>query len=148
MKNWFRKIKTVDKEKRKAENIAPYEKREKIYSLSVVFTIVNREQSKFYIDAYSQVGASMSMVLYSYSMPPEEYRNILGVDSTKKEIVLTFCREEMVPEILKIAERRFSISRASKGIAFSCPLDAVSGIATYKFLADQNENVRKQENGK
>ncbi len=148
MKNWlFRRIKAVDKENR-TKDIEPFEKREKVYPLSVVFTIVNREQSKFYIDAYSEIGASMSMILYSYSMPPEQYRNILGSDSTKKEIILTFCREEKVKEVLRIAKERFAISPMAKGIAFSCPIDAVSGIAVYKFLADQNENVRKQENGK
>lgn len=148
MKNWFfRRVKAVDKENR-AKDMEPFEKRENVYPLSVVFTIVNREQSKFYIDAYSEIGASMSMILYSYSMPPEQYRNILGSDSTKKEIILTFCREEKVKEVLKIAEERFRISPIAKGIAFSCPIDAVGGIAVYKFLADQNENVRKQENGK
>ncbi len=141
----FKKIKTIDKEEKKG-NAAPFEKREEIHSLSVVFTIVNRGQSAFYVDAYNEVGASMSMVLYSYSMPPEQYRNILGIDSTKKEIMLTICREEQVKEILNIAKERFTISRAAKGIAFSCPIDSVSGIAAYKFLADQNKKVRKPEN--
>lgn len=148
MKHWLKKIKTFDKENKKGEPMVPFEKREKVYALSVVFTIVNREQAKFYIDAYNDIGASMSMVLYSYSMPPEKYRNIMGVDSTKKEILLTICREEQVQDILKIAKERFAISRAAKGIAFACPIDSVSGIAAYKFLADQNENVRKQNNGK
>lgn len=142
----FKKIKTIDKEEKKNGNAAPFEKREEIHSLSVVFTIVNRGQSAFYVDAYNEVGASMSMVLYSYSMPPEQYRNILGMDSTKKEIMMTICREEQVKDILNIAKERFAISRAAKGIAFSCPIDSVSGIAAYKFLADQNKNVRKTEN--
>ena len=142
----FKKIKTFNKENRKTEKLAPFEKREKIHSLSAVFTIVNRGQSDFYIEAYNGIGASISMVLYSYSMPPEQYRNILGVDSTKKEIVLTILREEDVKKALDIAKERFSISHAAKGIAFSCPIDSVSGIAVYKFLADQNESVRKQEN--
>lgn len=142
----FKKIKTFNKENRKADKLAPFEKRENIHSLSVVFTIVNRGQANFFVDAYNDIGASISMVLYSYSMPPEQYRNILGVDSTKKEIVLTILREEDVKKALDIAKERFSISHAAKGIAFSCPIDSVSGIAVYKFLADQNESVRKQEN--
>ncbi len=142
----FKKIKTVDKETNKNINAEPFEKREEIHSLSVVFTIVNRGQAAYYVDAYNEVGASMSMVLYSYSMPPEQYRNILGIDSTKKEIMLTVCREEQVKEILNIAKEKFAISRAAKGIAFSCPIDSVSGIAAYKFLADQNKKVRKSEN--
>ena len=142
----FKKIKTFNKENRKADKLAPFEKRENIHSLSAVFTIVNRGQANFFVDAYNDIGASISMVLYSYSMPPEQYRNILGADSTKKEIILTILREEDVKKALDIAKERFSISSAAKGIAFGCPIDSVSGIAVYKFLADQNESVRKQEN--
>lgn len=147
MRKWFfRKVKTYDKEGEKNEELKPFEERETVHALSMVFTIVNREQSHYFIDAYQKIGAAMSMVLYSYSMPPEEYRNILGVDSTKKEIVLTFCRSEYVSQIMKIAEDRFLISRAAKGIAFACPIDSVSGIAVYKFLADQNQDIRSQKN--
>ena len=46
----------------------------------------------------------------------------------------------------KIAEERFKISKISKGIAFAIPIDAVSGIAIYKFLADHNKEVRTNGN--
>lgn len=124
-----------------------YDKREKVQALSAIITIVNRGQIAYYIDAYQEAGAAMSMDLYGYSMPPEEYRHIMGVDTTKKEILITITRAEYIEKLLKIAEDRFAISAQTKGIAFACPIDAVSGIQVYKFLADQNKKTRENGNG-
>ena len=125
----------------------PFDQREKVHSLALVFTIINRHQADYFLEAYKECGAALTLVLYAHSMPPEEFRNILGADSTKKDILLTVCRQEEVPALVKKAKERFAISKASKGICFSCPIDSVSGIAVYKFLSDQNKNVRIFENG-
>ena len=149
MINWFSsKKKFVASDDIEQKEIKPFDKREKISSLSMVVTIVNRDQSNYYISAYQEAGASMSLVLYSYSMPPQEYRAILGADSTKKDMLLTVCREDQVKTLLGIAKKRFMISDAAKGIAFACPIDAVGGISVYKFLADQNKELRENNNGK
>lgn len=141
--------KRVAKKKQQKETRLPFEEREKVYSLSLFFTIVNRDQSSFYTKAYAEVGASMSFVFYSYSQPPIEIINVLGHDSLKKETVVTVVRTEDVEKLKKIAEERFSISHTAKGVAFACPIDGVSGIAVYKFLADQNREIREtSQNGK
>lgn len=126
----------------KAEEIPPFEKREKLYSLILFVTIVNRGQSNYFVKAYNDIGASVSLTLYSYSMPPEEILKLLG-GNTKKDIVFTLTREEYLPKLKQIASDRFAISKASKGIAFACPIDSVSGISVYKFLADQNKELRE-----
>lgn len=141
----LRKKKEIAVKKYNTENI-PFEKREKVHSLCLFFTIVNRNQSSFYTKAYQDAGASMSMIFYSRSQPPIEIANVLGPDNLKKEIVLTVTRVEYVPKLKEIAEQRFAISNAAKGIAFSCPIDSVGGISVYKFLADQNKEVRESEN--
>ena len=141
-----RKPRFEDKKiEKKAKKLPPYEKREKVSSLSVFFTIINRNQSDYFIDEYYKAGASISIVLYSRSMPPEEVIQLLGTISTKKEIIMTICRSEIVSELSSIAKNRFLISPASKGIAFACPIDAVSGIAIYKYLSDANKLERERE---
>ncbi len=124
---------------------APFEAREKIYGLSLFFTVVSRNQSHYYENAYQNAGASMSLTFYAHSMPPQEILAMLGEMETKKDIVVTICRSELVPVLKKIATERFEISRAAKGIAFACPIDAVQGIAAYRFLADQNKEIRQEE---
>ncbi len=124
---------------------APFESREKVYGLSLFFTIVSRNQSHYYEAAYQNAGASMSLTFYAHSMPPQEILAVLGEMETKKDIVVTVCRSELIPTLKEIAEKRFEISRAAKGVAFACPIDAVQGIAAYRFLADQNKEIRQEE---
>lgn len=127
-------------------SLLPYEQREELHPICLFFTIVNRNQSAFYTKAFSDAGASMSIVFYSHSQPPEEIANVLGPDNLKKEIIITITRGEYVEKLKKICEDRFAISRAAKGIAFTCPVDSVSGISVYKFLIDQNKEIRESEN--
>lgn len=124
---------------------ALFEQREQIYPLSLFFTIVERNQSRYYENAYQEAGASMSLTLYAHSMPPEEILAILGEMETKKDIVITVCRSELIPSLKEIAQKRFAVSKAAKGVAFACPIDAVQGIAAYRFLADQNKDIRTEE---
>ena len=155
--DWRTKLKRLlgkpeDKNEKRGKTIskplAPFEQREKVFPLSLVVTIVDRHQASYFLETYRDIGASLGMILYAYSMPPEEIIKLLGADATKKDIILTIARSEYVDEMLKKAEQRFKISKASKGIAFACPIDSVYGIAVYKFLADQNKDVRSKENGK
>ena len=148
LKNLCRKRSERVVERKAAKPLPPFEEREKVHPLSLVVTIVDRHRADFFLNAYREIGASLSMVLYARSMPPEEIVQLLGAESTKKDIILTVAREEYVKPMLTRAKARFRISKASKGIAFACPIDAVSGIAVYKFLSDQNKNVRINENGK
>ncbi len=148
LKKRLRKKEERVRRKVEAKPDRPYDQREKVQSLSLVVTIVNRHQAAYFLENYQEIGASLNMILYAYSMPPEEIVKLLGSDATKKDIILTIARSEYVPEMLKRAKERFAISKASKGIAFACPIDSVYGIAVYKFLSDQNKNVRVNENGK
>ncbi len=143
---WKKKKQTPEKQKEK--NSLPYEKREKVEPLSLFFTIVNRNQSRYYVDAYSEAGASMSLVEFGYSNPPEEIRSILGPDSLKKDIVITLVRSSEIEKLMKIAATRFKISSLAKGIAFACPIDSVSGIAVYRFLSDAGREERKKGEAK
>lgn len=142
---FFKRKKDSVQDKETGERL-PFEQREEVHSLCLFFTIVNRNQSAFYTKAYQDVGASMSMIFYSHSQPPIEIANVLGPDNLKKEIILTITRSDFVPKLMDIAKQRFAISKAAKGIAFSCPIDSVSGISVYKFLADQNKEIRESEN--
>lgn len=138
------KTKNKEIEKKKANSI-PFEKREKIYPLSLLITIVNKDQSNYYTQEYARLGCSISLVLYGYSQPPLIYRNMLGIDSTKKEIVLSIARKEDIGKMLEVAKKKFSISKTAKGIAFVLPIDSVNGIAVYRFLADQYRDIREKK---
>lgn len=129
---------------------APYDQRHsnELHSLSCVFTIVNRHQEDFYIDGYHEIGASMSVILYAYSKPPEDILSYLGDVNTKKSVIMTMCRTEYVSEMLKLASTRFKVSETTRGIAFSVPITNVAGIAVYKYFCDISKDVRKNNSTK
>lgn len=135
-------VKTV-KSKKKEDNILPFEQREELKSLSLLVTIVNRNQSNYFTEAYKNKGAAISTVLFAHSLPPEEIITILaGESNLRKDMILTIIKTEEIDNYIKIASDRFKISKASKGIAFTIPLDSVSGIVIYKFLSDHNKEER------
>lgn len=140
----FSKKKKKNEDVRAVSKRKPFEQREEVHPLSCVFTIVERNQSHYYEDAYTEAGASMVLTLYAHSQPPEEIVSVLGDLNLKKDIVVALCREEDAKKLLAIAKERFAISKAAKGIAFSCPIESVNGIAAYRFLADQDRALREE----
>ena len=119
------------KEKKKS-----FDQEEKVEALAAYFIIINREQSKYFIDKFNEIGISMNVILYGYSSPPEQIASLLAPDMLKKDILISFCKQSQLPNIDKIIEERFSISKLSKGIAFAIPIDSISGVVAYKFLVD------------
>ena len=119
------------KEKKKS-----FDQEEKVEALAAYFIIINREQSKYFIDIFNEIGISMNVILYGYSSPPEQIASLLAPDMLKKDILISFCKQSQLPNIDKIIEERFSISKLSKGIAFAIPIDSISGVVAYKFLVD------------
>lgn len=132
-------------EKEKKKKI-PFDQREKISSLSLLFIIVNKNQGNYFVTEFQKRAIPLSIVLYASSLPPEDIRSILSVDSLKKEMVISIIRDEDKDELFKIIKNRFSISKTSKGIAFLSKIDSVSGILTYKYLSDYIRRKKEVEN--
>lgn len=122
-----------------------FEDREELSSIVLLVTIINRGQSLYFEESYKKLGATLSLTLYGYSLPPEQYRSILGVD-TKKEIILTFTKGDNIKSLLECAKNRFAISRAAKGIAFTINVNSISGIAAYKYLINNNLDANISKN--
>lgn len=113
-----------------------FDQAEKVEALAAYFIIINREQSKYFIEKFNEIGISMNVILYGYSSPPDEIASLLAPDMLKKDILISFCKQSMLEKVNQIINERFSISRLSKGIAFSVPIDSISGVIAYKFLVD------------
>ncbi len=138
----------LKKDKINKNNNLPYEKQEKLTSLILYVIIVNRGQGHYYLDELNKLGVSFSSLIYGYSNPPEEIVALFGNLETKKDLVFTIFRKELLPHIRDLIQRRFIISKQAKGVAFGIPIDSVAGVIIYKFLADQSKNIRENNNGK
>ena len=113
-----------------------FDQKEKIEALALYFVIVNRDQSRYFIEKFNELGISMNIILYGYSSPPVDIASLLGPDMLKKDIILSFCKQSEIEKVHSIIEERFKISKLSKGIAFAVPIDSISGVIVYKFLVD------------
>lgn len=138
----------LKKEKSNKNNNLPYEKQEKLTSLILYVIIVNRGQGHYYLDELNKLGVSFSSLIYGYSNPPEEIIALFGNLETKKDLIFTIFRKELLPHVRDLIQKRFIISKQAKGVAFGIPIDSVAGVIIYKFLADQNKNIRENNNGK
>lgn len=142
----FFKKKILKTEKSDSQNQRPaFDQREKVSPLVMVVTIVNRNQANYFVSQYQDVGAALSMVMFGYSMPPQDVVNVLRINETRKDILLTFSRAADVEKMKNIAYQRFAISQEAKGVLFAVSLDGVSGISVYKYLSDQNREVREKK---
>ncbi len=139
---FFKKSKKKIEKKDQSGNRLPFDKREKVSALSLVVTIVNRNQGNYFVNQFQDAGASLSMVLFGYSMPPVEVQHLLAINETRKDIVLSIGRTSDVEKMKAIAKNRFSVSEQAKGILFATPIDGIGGILVYKYLSDQNREVR------
>lgn len=139
-----KKFKEISKHiKKKDEHLPPFDQREKVYPLLLLVTIVSRNQGSYYTDIFSKHGAALSTTLFAHSMPPIDIMTLLGSESTtRKDMVFTIIRKNDLKDYFDIIDKRFKVSKASKGIAFTIPLSSVSSIVTYKYLADYNKEER------
>lgn len=143
-------LKRVIKKKKitKETTLAPYEERTELRQMVLFVIIVNRHQGDFFLHLLRDLGVSTSFLLYGYSMPPEEILAVLGADNLKKDIVVAPLHYDLLEKVEEETMKRFKISRASKGVAFVLPIDAINGIAAYRFLSDHDQKIRELKNEK
>ena len=89
-----------------------------IKKLKLLFTVVDRPKSDFYLDVISQFDVNCQLAM--------------GGLGTAHSVV----REDMVETVMNTLEDKFETIRNGKGIAFAIPLSSVIGVNLYQFLSD------------
>ena len=112
-----------------------------IKKLKLLFTVVERPKTEFYLDVLSQFEVNYQMVVGGKGTATSELVDMLGL-SPHKGVILSVVREDMVDEIIKCLEDKFDTIRQGKGISFAVPLSSVIGVNMYQFLSN---NLQKRE---
>ncbi len=131
--------------KKNKEDNSHYTKNYKVEKLYLLVVIVNRYQGDYYIHKFIELGAASSFLLYGKGTAPSEFLYMLGVEGSKKDIVLTVAKESLLDNFEKIIDERFSISKSAKGISFIIEFDSIMGVLPYRFLSDTKINKKKEE---
>ena len=113
-----------------------------IKKLKLLFTVVERSKSEFYLDVLSEFEVNYQMVVSGKGTAASDLLDMLGLNP-HKAVILSVVREDLVDEIVKCLEDKFATIRQGKGISFAVPLSSVIGVNVYQFLSN---NLQKREN--
>ena len=106
--------------------------------LKILFTIVDRTKTDFYLSALESFGVNMQTVLYAKGTAPTEIATMLGIVDKGKALILSAVNEDVIPTILAEYEDNYFKLRNSKGVAFTVPISSIIGVSIYNFLANIN----------
>ena len=109
-----------------------------VKKLKLLFTIVDRPKAEFYLDVLSQFEVNCQLVTPGKGTAKSEWIDMLGLN-IHKAVIISFVREDLVEDILKCLESKFTTIKNGKGIAFAVPLSSVIGVNMYRFLSDRRE---------
>ena len=106
-----------------------------IKKLKLLFTVVDRGKSEFYLDVISQFDVNCQLVMGGLGTAASELVELLGLEP-QKAVILSVIREDNVDTVMNVLEDKFSSIRNGKGISFAVPLSSVIGVNLYRFLSD------------
>ena len=112
-----------------------------IKKLKLLFTVVERSKTEFYLDVLSQFEVNYQMVVSGKGTANSDLLEMLGLNP-HKGVILSVIREDMVDTVMKCLEDKFANIRQGKGISFAVPLSSVIGVNMYQFLSN---NLQKRE---
>ena len=109
-----------------------------IKKLKLLFTVVDRSKSEFYMDVLSQFEINCQMLVPGKGTAASELVEMLGLN-INKGVILSVVREDRIEEVMNCLEEKFTTIRNGKGIAFAVPLSSVIGVNMYQFLSNNRQ---------
>ena len=104
--------------------------------LELLFTVVNREKTEFYVDLLQNFEINMQMVLSASGTAPTGTLAMLGLADSEKSVIISVISKTRVKEALGALEDRFRTLKNGKGIAYTVPMKSTIGVAIYQFLSN------------
>jgi len=104
--------------------------------MQLLFTVVNREKTEFFVDLLSSFEVNMQMVLSASGTADAKLLQVLGLASTEKSVIISAIRRDRAAEALATLEEKFKTVKGGKGIAYTVPMTSTIGVAIYQFLSN------------
>lgn len=105
--------------------------------MQLLFTVVNRNKTEFYIDLLGNFEVNMQMVLLGHGTAEKKHLELLGLTDSDKAVIVSFIRRDRVKDALFSLEEKFKTVKGGKGIAFTVPMKSTIGVAIYQFLSNK-----------
>ena len=104
--------------------------------MQLLFTIVNRNKTEFYIDLIGNFEVNLQMILNGQGTAAEKTVDLLGLTSDKS-VIVSAIRRDRVKDALAALEEKFKTVKGGKGIAYTVPMTSTIGVAIYQFLSNK-----------
>lgn len=104
--------------------------------LKLLITVVNRNKTEFYMDFLQDFEINFQASLLAQGTARSETLYMLGLEDSDKSVICSVVREDRAQEALQALEEKFHTLKNGKGIAFTCPMSSVVGVAIYRFLSN------------
>lgn len=112
------------------------EKQEDLKKLCIFIVVVNRGLAKPISKIFQTYGSNAQFIQRGYGTASKEIRDILGIEDTSKDIVLSIIRKDKVEDVKPELNAFFHVNKYNRGIGFSIPMTSIIGVKLYQFLTD------------
>ena len=110
------------------------------HTLKILFTIVDRNKTEFYVDFIEQHQVNLQCVTFGKGTAPNNLR-YLGLGDQSKSVIISIVNEENIKKLLSDLEEKFKKIKNGKGIAYTVPIDSIIGVMIYQFLSNSNDKL-------
>lgn len=104
--------------------------------LMLLFTIVNRNKSEFYVDFLQKFEINMQLVLAANGTADTSIQSLLGLTDSEKSVIISVVKRDKSKAALAELEEKFKTVKGGKGIAYTVPMTSTIGVAIYQFLSN------------
>lgn len=125
----YHKPKTGKESSAKTPMIAPKK-------IKLLFTIVNRNKTDFFVDVLQNFEVNMQLVLSAQGTANDDIISILGLADRDKSVIISVIRQDRIKDALAALEDKFNTVKGGKGIAYTVPIKSAIGVAIYRFLSN------------
>ena len=103
--------------------------------MQLLFTVVNRNKTEFFVDFLYGFNINMQMVLSAQGTASDQIISLLGLTENEKSVIISVVRRDKAKEALEALEEKFKSVKGAKGIAYTVPMSSTIGVAIYQFLS-------------
>ena len=104
--------------------------------LELLFTVVNKEKTDFFIDLLEGFEINMQMTLTARGTAASHMVEMLGLGDSEKSVIISVIKRSRSKEALEALSEKFASVRGGKGIAYTVPMTSTIGVAIYQFLSN------------
>lgn len=106
--------------------------------IKLLFTIVNRQKTEFFVDVLQDFEVNMQLVLSAQGTANDHVMALLGLTDSDKSVIISVIRQDRIKDALATLEEKFNTVKGGKGIAYTVPIKSAIGVAIYRFLSNSS----------